>query len=95
VVACRLAVSEDELSSKRPRQLRQVFTFALDKQDMERLWLATGCAGPGDDDIDLMRKEDDDDELLELMERQANGLFLSPQKSDRTKMNGNKKRLFL
>jgi diketogulonate reductase-like aldo/keto reductase len=45
VVACGLGESSDGRPFDRPRQLRQVFRFELDEDDMERLWRASGEAG--------------------------------------------------
>lgn len=42
VVACRLGKLSDGSPFDRPRQLRQVFQFELDEEDMERLWDASG-----------------------------------------------------
>ena len=42
VVACTLEKLSHDCHSDRPRQLRQVFQFELDEEDMERLWDASG-----------------------------------------------------
>lgn len=44
VVACEVGESSDDRPFDRPRQLRQVFRFELDEEDMERLWDASGEA---------------------------------------------------
>lgn len=72
VVACELGESSDDRPFDRPRQLRQVFRFELDEEDMERLWDASGEAD--------LRKTPDFNPLdlnLEAMERgDGNTLFL-------------------
>ena len=43
-VGSRVGVlDEDERPFTRPRELREVFTFELDNEDMKRLWDITGC----------------------------------------------------
>ncbi|GKY98392.1 hypothetical protein MPSEU_000796700 [Mayamaea pseudoterrestris] len=92
VVACRIAPSLNDVApSKRPKQLRQVFMFTLDEHDMERLLRVSGCERIGQQG----QAEEGNDELLELMERQANRLFVTPHATDRAKQSESKKRLFL
>jgi len=34
---------EDDRPFRRPRELRELFAFDLDEEDMQRLWDVTGC----------------------------------------------------
>ena len=96
-VACRLACPDDESPDKRPRQMRQVFTFALDEDDMDRLWAVTGCTA-SDDPLGIGQGDDvsdEDEELHAMMERQANGLYLSPKTRVSFATSGRTNKLFL
>jgi hypothetical protein len=44
VVACGLGDISDDRPFDRPEQLRQVFRFELDEEDMDRLWEASSEA---------------------------------------------------
>jgi aryl-alcohol dehydrogenase-like predicted oxidoreductase len=93
VVSCRWRSLEEDnfLRKSRPQQLRQIFTFELDDEDMERLWAASGRAEipPSDTPWDFEEEE----EFLMKMERDS-GLFL-PSSSHRTKDSSNNKQLWL
>lgn len=73
IVTCQLLYPDDGLVRKpRERQLRQVFTFALDEEDMNELWELTG-----------LDRHDGDAEELELFDEMmegSNGLFLPSKK---------------
>ena len=75
VAACGLGEMSDDRPYQRPEQLRQVFRFELDPEDMERLWEASGEAELIQDlKFDPLDFEDIDFESME--EGDGNSLFL-------------------
>lgn len=43
VAGARCGMDDDDVPFKRPTELRNVFKFDLDKEDIQRLWDVTGC----------------------------------------------------
>lgn len=73
IVTCQLLYPDDGLVRKpRERQLRQVFTFALDDEDMNELWRITG--------LDTNDGGTEDFELLDEMVEGSSGLFIPSKK---------------
>lgn len=78
-VACRLD-KEPVYSRKRISELREVFTFSLEEEDMESLWQLSGCQSPSQAAaLGVATEEMDTDER---MERDASGLFLPSTRKD-------------
>jgi aryl-alcohol dehydrogenase-like predicted oxidoreductase len=79
VVTCRLLSGDNgdpRLLQDRSQQLRQVFKFELDEDDMDRLWQVSGRVVPEPFD----RDRDEDEEFMEMMESEK-GLFLPPRRN--------------
>lgn len=80
IVTCQLLYPDDGLARKpRERQLRQVFTFALDEQDMIDLWGITGLDVPTSGDAGELDLLLDDDSMMQ----ETNGLFIPSKKRSR------------
>lgn len=78
VVSCRLVYPDDGMNRKpRQEQLRQVFRFELDKEDMEILWKLTGQT----ESLNQLETDNKEDISLEMLES-ASGLVLPTSKGD-------------
>lgn len=73
IVTCRLANPDDGLKRKRrEHELREVFRFRLDDEDMKELWEVSGRNEPQH----LHGDFDEDEEFFRNMEENENGLLL-------------------
>ncbi len=77
IATCQLVYPDDGLvRTPRERQLRQVFTFALDDEDMSELG---GLAG-----LDALKKDEDLEDLSdEMVVQESSGLFIPSKKRSR------------
>jgi len=78
VVSCRMIYEDDGLRRKpREQELREVFRFHLDDDDMEQLWKLTGCSP------EKVNSIDEDQLFLDAAMENENGLYVPSKKSSR------------
>ncbi|GAX22459.1 hypothetical protein FisN_14Hh074 [Fistulifera solaris] len=77
IVTCQLVYPDDgRVRTPRERQLRQVFTFALDDDDMNELGDLAG--------LDALKKDEDLEDLSdEMVVQESSGLFIPSKKRSR------------
>lgn len=90
VVTCRLCQKEgDSGRPRKPRsqELREVFTFDLDEEDMTRLWESSNTPPSSD--------EPDADDFRREMFEEENGFFQTPQNEEHSPIDFSKRKLWL